>query len=107
MQAKLESLEIVGVAGAGLVHGHAERQGRTAGGSRSIRSSPIRRKSEMLEDLIVAAHRDAKEQDRGADGGGDAEGHRRHATAAGDEAAVLVAGGPSMRRRDADRSSDG
>ena len=34
---------------------------------------------EMLEDLIVAAHRDAKDKIDAADRGRDAEGHRRPA----------------------------
>ena len=88
MQAKLEGMEIEGEAGAGLVS-------VTLNGKGDLRRIKIDPKvidpadAEMLEDLIVAAHADAKQQDRGATRGGDAEGHRRPATAAGDEAAVL------------------
>jgi nucleoid-associated protein EbfC len=59
MQAKLESLEIEGVAGAGLV-------AMTLNGKGDLRRIKIDPKiidpadTEMLEDLIVAAHTDAK-----------------------------------------------
>jgi nucleoid-associated protein EbfC len=59
MQAKLESLEIEGVAGAGLVT-------MTLNGKGDLRRIKIDPKiidpadTEMLEDLIVAAHTDAK-----------------------------------------------
>src|SRR5580698_3868395 len=59
MQAKLESLEVEGAAGAGLV-------AVTLNGKGDLRRIKIDPKLadpadlEMLEDLIVAAHRDAK-----------------------------------------------
>ena len=59
MQAKLESIEVEGVAGAGLV-------AITLNGKGDLRRVKIDPKLadpsdlEMLEDLIVAAHRDAK-----------------------------------------------
>jgi nucleoid-associated protein EbfC len=59
MQIKLESLEITGEAGAGLVK-------VTLNGKTDLRSIQIDPKlidpadAEMLQDLIVAAHRDAK-----------------------------------------------
>jgi nucleoid-associated protein EbfC len=59
MQAKLESIEVEGVAGAGLV-------AITLNGKGDMRRVKIDPKLadpsdlEMLEDLIVAAHRDAK-----------------------------------------------
>jgi nucleoid-associated protein EbfC len=59
MQAKLEAMEIDGEAGAGLVR-------VTLNGKGDLRKVHIDPKlvdpadSEMLEDLIVAAHRDAK-----------------------------------------------
>ena len=64
MQAKLEAMEIDGVAGAGPGARHAERQGRRC---KRIKIDPKvvdPTEVEMLEDLIVAAHADAKEQDR-------------------------------------------
>ncbi len=89
MQAKLEGMEIDGVAGAGLVT-------ITLNGKGDLKRIKIDPKVadpadvEMLEDLIAAAHRNAKAEDRGGRGGRDAEGHRRPATAAGHEAAVLT-----------------
>jgi DNA-binding YbaB/EbfC family protein len=59
MQAKLEALEIIGESGAGLVR-------VTLNGKSELRKIKIDPKMidpadpEMLEDLIVAAHRDAK-----------------------------------------------
>jgi DNA-binding YbaB/EbfC family protein len=59
MQAKLEALEVTGEAGAGLVK-------VTLTGKSELRSVRIDPKlidpadAEMLQDLIVAAHRDAK-----------------------------------------------
>jgi DNA-binding YbaB/EbfC family protein len=59
MQAKLESLELTGEAGAGLVK-------VTLNGKSELRKIKIDPKiidpadAEMLEDLILAAHRDAK-----------------------------------------------
>jgi len=59
MQAKLESLEVTGEAGAGLVK-------VTLNGKGDLRSIRIDPKvidpvdAEMLQDLIVAAHRDAR-----------------------------------------------
>ena len=82
-------MEIDGEAGAGLVR-------VTLNGKGDLRRIKIDPKLadpadiEMLEDLIVAAHRDAKSKIEADDRGGDAEGHRRPATAARDEAAVLV-----------------
>ncbi len=61
MQSKLESLEITGEAGAGMVK-------VTLNGKGNMRKVSIDPKmvdpadTEMLEDLIVAAHRDAKEK---------------------------------------------
>ena len=43
----------------------------------------------MLEDLIVAAHRDAKTKIEASTAGGDAKGHRRIATASRNETPVL------------------
>ena len=89
MQAKLEGMEIEGEAGAGLVT-------VTLNGKGDLRRIKIDPKlvdpadTEMLEDLIVAAHADAQAEARGGGRGGDAEGHRRAATAARDEAAVLM-----------------
>jgi hypothetical protein len=59
MQAKLESLELTGEAGAGLVR-------VTLNGKGELRKLKVDPKlmdpaeTEMLEDLILAAHRDAK-----------------------------------------------
>ena len=59
MQSKLESMELTGESGAGLVK-------VTLNGKRDLRKVKIDPKvidpadAEMLEDLIVAAHRDAK-----------------------------------------------
>ena len=97
MQAKLEAMEIEGAAGAGMVTRDAERQGRPASACASTPSSPIPPRCEMLQDLIVAAHADAKRKIEAVDGRGDAEGHRRHAAAAGHEAAVLTSLRPSTR----------
>ena len=61
MQSKLESLEITGEAGAGMVK-------VTLNGKGTMRRVSIDPKmvdpadTEMLEDLIVAAHRDAKDK---------------------------------------------
>lgn len=59
MQAKLASLELVGEAGAGLVQVTMNGKGEL----RKVRIDPKLAdpaETEMLEDLIVAAHRDAK-----------------------------------------------
>jgi DNA-binding YbaB/EbfC family protein len=59
MQAKLASLELVGEAGAGLVQVTLNGKGEL----RKVRIDPKLAdpaETEMLEDLIVAAHRDAK-----------------------------------------------
>ncbi len=59
MQAKLESLELVGESGAGLVQVTLNGKGEL----RKLRIDPKLidpAEIEMLEDLIVAAHRDAK-----------------------------------------------
>ncbi|HEX7388666.1 MAG TPA: YbaB/EbfC family nucleoid-associated protein [Acidiphilium sp.] len=59
MQARLETMEIVGESGAGLVR-------LTLSGKGDLKSAAIDPKlldpndAEMLQDLIVAAHRDAK-----------------------------------------------
>ena len=59
LQARLEAMELEGESGAGLVQGDAERQERAA--SHEDRPQDGRSDdTEMLEDLIVAAHRDAK-----------------------------------------------
>ena len=59
MQAKMEALEMIGEAGAGLVR--VTMNGK--GDLRAIRIDPKvadPADTEMLQDLIVAAHRDAK-----------------------------------------------
>ncbi len=59
MQAKLEALEIEGVAGAGMVAVTLSGKGEL----RRIRIDPklaVPGETEMLEDLVVAAHADAK-----------------------------------------------
>jgi nucleoid-associated protein EbfC len=59
MQAKLESLELTGEAGAGLVRVTLNGKGEL----RRIKIDPKLAdpaETEMLEDLILAAHRDAK-----------------------------------------------
>ncbi|MDR3536120.1 MAG: YbaB/EbfC family nucleoid-associated protein [Acetobacteraceae bacterium] len=59
MQAKLESLELMGESGAGLVQVTLNGKGEL----RKVRIDPKLldpAEAEMLEDLIVAAHRDAK-----------------------------------------------
>ena len=82
-------MEIDGEAGAGLVR-------VTLNGKGELRRIKIDPKlvdpadTEMLEDLIVAAHRDAKGKIEAATAERDAEGDRRAATAARDEAAVLT-----------------
>jgi hypothetical protein len=59
MQAKLEAMEMVGEAGAGLVRVTLNGKGNMRG----IKIDPKLidpSEAEMLEDLIVAAHRDAR-----------------------------------------------
>jgi hypothetical protein len=61
MQAKLETLEITGESGAGLVRVTLNGKGEMKG----VKIDPKVADPadiEMLEDLIVAAHRDAKEK---------------------------------------------
>lgn len=61
MQAKLETLEITGEAGAGLVRVTLNGKGEMKG----VKIDPKLADPadmEMLEDLIVAAHRDAKDK---------------------------------------------
>ena len=89
MQSRLEGMEIEGEAGAGLV-------AVTLNGKGDMRRIKIDPKlidpadAEMLEDLIVAAHADARQKLEAATAAENAKGHRRSATAARDEAALLV-----------------
>ena len=98
MQTRLEGMEIEGEAGAGLVT-------VTLNGKGDLRRIKIDPKvidpadAEMLEDLIVAAHANARQKLEDRRRGRNAEGHRRPATAAGDEAALLCDCSPSPRGR--------
>ncbi len=88
MQAKLEEMEIEGSAGAGMVSLVLSGKGALkrikidpqAGGPGGDRDD---------EDLLVAAHADAKRKLEAPDGRGDGAGDRRPAAAWRDEAAVL------------------
>ncbi len=63
-QARSPELSVEGTAGGGTGHGHAEGHGR-AGPASSIDEEPAGPgEGEMVADLIVAAHADAKTQAR-------------------------------------------
>ena len=96
MQSKLEGMETGG-------RGRRRSRGKvTLNGKGDLRRIKIDPKlidpadAEMLEDLIVAAHANAQTEARGRRRGRNAEGHRRPATAARDEAALLVEVSPSL-----------
>ena len=60
MQTALEQIEVTGQSGAGLVCRDCQRQGRGEEGEDRPQAGRIRTKSDVLEDLIVAAAKDAK-----------------------------------------------
>ena len=88
MQERVAEAEATGLAGGGMVS-------ITLNGKNEMRSVKIDPSladpddMEILEDLIVAAYNDRQGQDRGPCAGGDAEGHRRPQSAAGNETALL------------------
>ena len=90
MQARIEATVVEGQSGAGMVR-------LTLSGKGDLKSVVIDPKLidpneiEMLADLIVAAHADAKRTHRCRDARRNGEGYRRIATAARHEAAILNA----------------
>ena len=70
MQAKLEQTTVTGQSGGGLVK--VTLNGKGALESMAIDPSLLKaEEKEIVEDLIVAAHADAKGEDRGSDGRAD------------------------------------
>jgi len=89
-QEEIAKIEVTGSAGGGMVSVTltGAKECRKVRIDPSLTSDP-----EMLEDLIAAAFNDALEQDRCRVEVEDGVGHRRHAAAAGHEAAVLISQG--------------
>ena len=88
MQAKLEQTTVTGQSGGGLVK--VTLTGKGVMTALAIDPSLLKpEEKDILEDLIIAAHTDAKIEVRGDDGAGDAVDHRRPAAAAGLQAALL------------------
>ncbi len=88
MQAELEASEVEGLAGGGLVTVKLNGKGDLKGvriDETLIKPS----EKEILEDLIVAAHADARRKVETLMQGQDAERRRRPAAAAGDEAVLI------------------
>ncbi len=87
-QAALEQLEVEGQAGGGLVTITLSAKGAMK--HVAIDDSLMKAdEKEILEDLIVTAHEDARRKAESSGRGEDARRHRRPAAAARDEAAVL------------------
>ncbi len=93
-QNRLDAIEVVGEAGAGLVRVTATAKGAVK--ALSIDPSLFKpEEREVVEDLIVAAVQDAQARADGGGAGGDGQGDRGPRPAAGAEAAVLS---PTRRR---------
>ena len=91
MQAKLEAMEIEGSSGAGMVMVTLSGKGDL----KRVRLDPKLldpAEAEMVQDLMVAAHADAKRKLEDAHGGGNGEGHWRHVASRRSEAAILSTG---------------
>ncbi len=88
VQAELERVEVEGQSAGGMVRVTLTAKGQMKG----VTLDPSLLKPEdkdMLEDLIVAAHDDARKKGRTGDGRAHAEPHRRPAFAARFQAAIL------------------
>ena len=102
MQAELDRIEVEGTAGGGLVTVRLTAKGELKGVK--IDDSLIKpEEKEILEDLLVAAHADARRKAEDADAGQDEEPDRRPAAAAGTEAVLMrvachFASCPGLRR---------
>ena len=76
MQAKLEQATVTGQSGGGLVKVTLNGKGAMTG--IAIDASLLKpEEKDIVEDLIIAAHADAKAKVGGHDGRGDEVGHRR------------------------------
>ena len=90
MQAELDTIEVEGTAGGGMVTVKLTAKGELKGVK--IDDSLLKpSEKEIVEDLLVAAHADARRKAEARDAGEDEEPDRRPVAAAGDEAAVLSA----------------
>jgi len=84
LQAELDTIEVEGTSGGGMVSVRLTAKGDLKGVSFDDSLMKPTEK-EILEDLLVAAHADARPQGRGRDAGKDEGLDRRPAAAAGDE----------------------
>ena len=96
MQAELDRIEVEGTAGGGMVTVKLTAKGDMKGVK--IDDSLLKPdEKEIVEDLLVAAHADARRKAEDGDAGQDEGAHRRPAAAAGVEAVLMCSASPSSR----------
>ena len=96
MQAELDQITVEGTAGGGMVSVTMSAKGDLKG-VRIDESLVKPGEKEIIEDLIVAAHADARRKAEALLAGEDEKPHRRPAAAAGDEAVLACPPSPDPR----------